>query len=59
MPLAWVKANIGGADATRIVEKGAETPVWVAADPSFSKTGMVLGIKRGAMVDLQLIFSNR
>jgi NAD(P)-dependent dehydrogenase (short-subunit alcohol dehydrogenase family) len=35
----WVKTDMGGAGATRSVEKGAETPVWMASDPLFSETG--------------------
>ena len=35
----WVRTDMGGAGATRSVEKGAETPVWMATDPDFSETG--------------------
>lgn len=35
----WVKTDMGGASASRSVEKGAETPVWMADDPAFNGTG--------------------
>ncbi len=35
----WVKTDMGGAGAEREVEKGAETPVWLALLPKGSKTG--------------------
>ncbi|NQY78845.1 MAG: SDR family NAD(P)-dependent oxidoreductase [Candidatus Caenarcaniphilales bacterium] len=28
----WVKTDMGGANATRVVSKGAETPVWLATE---------------------------
>ncbi len=35
----WVRTDMGGPSASRSVEKGAETPVWMAADPNFRDTG--------------------
>ncbi len=35
----WVRTDMGGPSATRSVEKGAETPVWMATDPGFRDTG--------------------
>jgi len=29
----WVRTDMGGPKATRSVEKGAETPVWLATAP--------------------------
>ncbi|GAB3991230.1 SDR family oxidoreductase [Spirosoma daeguense] len=35
----WVRTDMGGASASRPVEKGAETIVWLAAEASESETG--------------------
>jgi NAD(P)-dependent dehydrogenase (short-subunit alcohol dehydrogenase family) len=35
----WVKTDMGGPDANRSVEKGAETPVWLATLPDNGPTG--------------------
>lgn len=35
----WVRTDMGGAGANRSVAKGAETPVWLADDPSITETG--------------------
>jgi NAD(P)-dependent dehydrogenase (short-subunit alcohol dehydrogenase family) len=35
----WVRTDMGGADATRPVEKGAETAVWLATLPDSGPTG--------------------
>jgi NAD(P)-dependent dehydrogenase (short-subunit alcohol dehydrogenase family) len=35
----WVRTDMGGRSATRSVEKGAETPVWLAVDADSSLTG--------------------
>lgn len=35
----WVRTDMGGASATRTVEKGAETPVWLALLPADGPTG--------------------
>jgi NAD(P)-dependent dehydrogenase (short-subunit alcohol dehydrogenase family) len=35
----WVRTDMGGADAPRSVEKGAETPVWLATLPDDGPTG--------------------
>lgn len=35
----WVRTDMGGPSANRSVEKGAETPVWMATDPEFRETG--------------------
>jgi len=35
----WVKTDMGGKGASRSVEKGAETPVWLASEASQSLTG--------------------
>lgn len=35
----WVKTSMGGTGATRSVEKGAETPVWLATEADSSLTG--------------------
>lgn len=36
----WVKTDMGGQGASRTVDKGAETPVWLANDGAKEKTGM-------------------
>ena len=36
----WVRTDMGGSGASRSVEKGAETPVWMATDPQFNHSGM-------------------
>lgn len=36
----WVKTEMGGANAERDVEKGAETPVWLVNNGAGKKTGM-------------------
>ncbi len=38
----WVRTAMGGANATRSVEKGAETIVWLASDPPQKLTGKFL-----------------
>ncbi len=35
----WVRTDMGGPDADRSVEKGAETPVWLATLPDNGPTG--------------------
>jgi len=35
----WVRTDMGGASASRSVEKGAETPVWLASEANISLTG--------------------
>ncbi|HYG53469.1 MAG TPA: SDR family oxidoreductase [Flavobacteriales bacterium] len=35
----WVKTDMGGGGATRMVSKGAETPVWLAAEADQTLTG--------------------
>jgi hypothetical protein len=35
----WVRTDMGGADASRSVEKGAETAVWLAMLPDRGSTG--------------------
>lgn len=35
----WVRTDMGGPNATRSVEKGAETPVWLATDAPASESG--------------------
>lgn len=35
----WVRTDMGGSTATRTVEKGAETPVWLATEASGDLTG--------------------
>jgi NAD(P)-dependent dehydrogenase (short-subunit alcohol dehydrogenase family) len=35
----WVRTDMGGANADRAVEKGAETPVWLATLPDDGPTG--------------------
>lgn len=36
----WVKTDMGGSGAPRSIEKGAETPVWLAADAAQELTGL-------------------
>lgn len=36
----WVRTDMGGAGATRTVEKGAETPVWLSSEASQELTGL-------------------
>lgn len=38
----WVKTDMGGAGATRSLEKGAETPVWLATEAPLNLTGKFL-----------------
>lgn len=42
----WVKTDMGGAGASRSVEKGAETPVWLASEAPQSLTGSFLRDKK-------------
>ena len=35
----WVRTELGGRNAPRSVEKGAETPVWLASEASYNLTG--------------------
>lgn len=35
----WVRTAMGGQDAPRTLDEGAETPVWLATDMSFKETG--------------------
>lgn len=44
----WVRTDMGGAHASRPVEKGAETIVWLAKDASPSETGKFWHDKREA-----------
>jgi NAD(P)-dependent dehydrogenase (short-subunit alcohol dehydrogenase family) len=36
----WVRTDLGGADASRPVEKGAETPVWLSSEAPQYLTGL-------------------
>ena len=36
----WVRTDLGGAGASRSVEKGAETPVWLSSEASQNLTGL-------------------
>ena len=42
----WVRTDMGGANATRSVEKGAETAVWLATLPDDGPTGKFFRDKR-------------
>ncbi len=42
----WVKTDMGGQGASRLVEKGAETPVWLANEAPQSLTGKFLRDKK-------------
>ncbi|MCX8010065.1 MAG: SDR family oxidoreductase [Ignavibacteria bacterium] len=42
----WVRTDMGGQNAERSVEKGAETPVWLALDAPISLTGKFLRDKK-------------
>ncbi|MDX2249133.1 MAG: SDR family NAD(P)-dependent oxidoreductase [Bacteroidia bacterium] len=42
----WVKTDMGGIGANRSVEKGAETPVWLATEAPISLTGKFLRDKK-------------
>ena len=42
----WVRTDMGGSGASRTVEKGAETPVWLAAEASQRLTGKFFRDKR-------------
>lgn len=35
----WVRTSMGGNEAPRTIDQGAETPVWLATDMSFTETG--------------------
>jgi hypothetical protein len=35
----WVRTDMGGRNATRSVEQGADTPVWLATLPDKGPTG--------------------
>ena len=38
----WVRTDMGGANASRDVPEGADTPVWLAIDAPQSLTGKLL-----------------
>lgn len=42
----WVKTDMGGEGATRTVDKGAETPVWLVNDGGKDKTGLFFRDKK-------------
>lgn len=42
----WVRTDMGGAGATLSVEKGAETPVWLATDAPQTLTGLFFRNKK-------------
>ena len=42
----WVRTDMGGAVASRSVEKGAETPVWLASEAPQELTGVFLRDKK-------------
>ncbi len=42
----WVKTDMGGSSAPRSVEKGAETPVWLASEAPITLTGKFLRDKK-------------
>ena len=42
----WVRTDMGGQNAERSVEKGAETPVWLALEAKSSLTGMFFRDKK-------------
>lgn len=42
----WVRTDMGGASAPRTVEKGAETPVWLASEASQTLTGRIFMDKK-------------
>lgn len=42
----WVKTDMGGKSAPRPVEKGAETPVWLATEEGLNETGKFFRDKR-------------
>jgi len=42
----WVRTDLGGAGATRSVEKGAETPVWLSSEVSQDLTGLLFRDKK-------------
>jgi NAD(P)-dependent dehydrogenase (short-subunit alcohol dehydrogenase family) len=35
----WVRTDMGGSDAPRSVQKGAETPIWLATLPDDGPSG--------------------
>lgn len=35
----WVRTSMGGNEAPRTIDQGAETPVWLATDMEFTETG--------------------
>jgi NAD(P)-dependent dehydrogenase (short-subunit alcohol dehydrogenase family) len=42
----WVRTDMGGRQASRSVEKGAETPVWLATEAPLRLTGKFLRDKK-------------
>lgn len=42
----WVRTDMGGPGATRPVEKGAETPVWLSSEASQDLTGLLFRDKK-------------
>lgn len=42
----WVKTDMGGQGASRTVDKGGETPVWLANDGAGDKTGLFFRDKK-------------
>jgi NAD(P)-dependent dehydrogenase (short-subunit alcohol dehydrogenase family) len=42
----WVRTEMGGKGSTRSIEKGAETPVWLAIEAPRELTGKIFRDKR-------------
>ena len=42
----WVRTDMGGTGATRSVEKGAETPVWLSSEAPQNLTGLFFRDKK-------------
>ncbi len=42
----WVRTDMGGPSAPRSIEKGAETPVWLASEAPHTLTGMIFMDKK-------------
>jgi len=42
----WVRTDLGGSDATRSLEKGTETPVWLSSEASQELTGLFFRDKK-------------
>ena len=48
----WVRTDMGGSNATRSVEEGATTPVWLATLPDGEPTGHIFLTRNSQLVKI-------